>query len=66
MGNRDRKDLKILVVDDNPQLTDTIVEMLARDGFSATGAYPDFRTSKKSSILPVSYRSRYYRLALLF
>jgi len=39
MGNRDRKDLKILVVDDNRQLTDTIVEMLARDGFSATGAY---------------------------
>ena len=39
MSVRDKKDVKILVVDNNRQLTDTIVEMLSRSGYSATGAY---------------------------
>ena len=39
MGTKDKKDAKILVVDDNRQLTDTIVEILSRFGYSAVGAY---------------------------
>jgi DNA-binding NtrC family response regulator len=39
MGSKNKKDVKILVVDNNRQLTDAIVEMLSRCGYSATGAY---------------------------
>ena len=39
MSTKAKKDIKILVVDNNRQLTDTIVEMLSRSGYSATGAY---------------------------
>ena len=35
----DKKDIKILVVDNNRQLTDAIVEMLSRSGYLASGAY---------------------------
>jgi|APSaa5957512622_1039677.scaffolds.fasta_scaffold140788_2 DNA-binding NtrC family response regulator len=39
MGSKNKKDVNILVVDNNRQLTDTIVEMLSRSGYSVTGAY---------------------------
>lgn len=39
MGTKGKKDVNILVVDDNRQLTDTIVEILSGFGYSATGAY---------------------------
>jgi hypothetical protein len=39
MGSKSKKDVKILVVDNNRQLTDAIVEMLSRSGYSVTGAY---------------------------
>ena len=39
MGIKNEKDVQILVVDNNRQLTDTIVEMLTRCGYSASGAY---------------------------
>jgi DNA-binding NtrC family response regulator len=39
MGTKDKKDVKILVVDNNRQLTDTIVEILTRCGYSVSGAY---------------------------
>ena len=39
MATQPKKDITILVVDNNRQLTDTIVEMLSRSAYSATGAY---------------------------
>jgi len=47
MGTKDKKDVKILVVDDQEQVADTVVEIMSRAGYSATAAYGGMEAVKR-------------------
>lgn len=39
MGEKNKSDIHILVVDDQPEVADTVVEIMTRAGYSAAAAY---------------------------
>ena len=47
MGSKDKKDVKILVVDDQRRVADTVVEIVSRAGYSATPAYGGMEAVKR-------------------
>jgi len=49
MGAKDKKDVKILVVDDQRRVADTVVEIVSRAGYSVTPAYGGMEAVKRIS-----------------